>query len=68
MHDRPFDAVRRILHGGADLIKVMAPGAVLTPGELPGAVQFGLDELRAAVEEAGMPGWGRWRQASLRMC
>ncbi len=45
-------AAREQLKAGADWIKVMATGAVLTPGELPGAPQFTLDELRAAAAEA----------------
>ena len=49
-------AAREQLKAGADLIKVLATGAILTPGEKPGAVQFGLDELRVAVEEAAKVG------------
>jgi imidazolonepropionase-like amidohydrolase len=49
-------AVRRILHGGADFIKVLATGAVLTRGGTPGAPEFTEGELRAAVEEAGLYG------------
>ncbi|MGZ8586024.1 MAG: amidohydrolase family protein, partial [Actinomycetota bacterium] len=33
--DEVRDAVRRILHGGADFIKVIATGAVLTEGTVP---------------------------------
>jgi imidazolonepropionase-like amidohydrolase len=44
------------LKAGADLIKVMATGAVLTPNEKPGAIQYGLEELSVAVEEAGKVG------------
>lgn len=50
--DEVRKAAREQLKAGADLIKVLATGAVLTPGEVPGAEQFGPDELRAAVEEA----------------
>ncbi len=50
--DEVRKATREQLKAGADLIKVMATGAVLTPNEQPGAVQFGLDELTVAVEEA----------------
>jgi imidazolonepropionase-like amidohydrolase len=46
--------VRDILHAGADLIKVIATGAVLTEGTVPGAPEFSRDELRAAVEEAAL--------------
>lgn len=48
--------VRRILGGGADLIKVIATGAVLTEGTTPGAPEYGQDEIRAAVEEASLYG------------
>jgi imidazolonepropionase-like amidohydrolase len=44
--------VRRILDGGADLIKVIATGAVLTSGTDPGEPELTEDEIRAAVEEA----------------
>jgi len=47
-------AVRRILHGGADFIKVIATGAVLTRGGAPGAPEFSETEIRAAVEEAAL--------------
>jgi imidazolonepropionase-like amidohydrolase len=49
-------AVRRLLHAGADLIKVIATGAVLTEGTVPGAPEFTEAELRAAVEEAALYG------------
>jgi imidazolonepropionase-like amidohydrolase len=46
-------AVREQIAAGADVIKVMATGAVLAPGhERPGAAQLTADELRAAVETA----------------
>ncbi|MGZ8610940.1 MAG: amidohydrolase family protein [Actinomycetota bacterium] len=54
--DEVRDAVRRILHGGADFIKVIATGAVLTEGTVPGAPEFSEAELRAAVEEAALYG------------
>lgn len=44
--------VRELLHGGADFIKVIATGAVLTEGTAPSAAEFSEDEIRAAVEEA----------------
>jgi imidazolonepropionase-like amidohydrolase len=44
--------VREILHGGADFIKVLATGAVLTLGTKPGVPEFTEEELRAAVEQA----------------
>jgi imidazolonepropionase-like amidohydrolase len=48
--------VRKILGGGADFIKVIATGAVLTEGTTPGAPEFSEDEIRAAVEEAALYG------------
>ena len=48
--------VRKILHGGADFIKVIATGAVLTEGTMPGAPEFSEAEIRAAVEEAALNG------------
>jgi imidazolonepropionase-like amidohydrolase len=48
--------VRKILHGGADFIKVIATGAVLTEGTTPGAPEFTEAEIRAAVEEAALYG------------
>jgi imidazolonepropionase-like amidohydrolase len=46
------ERVRRLLIGGADVIKCIATGAVLTRGGVPGAPELSEDELRAAVEEA----------------
>jgi len=54
--DEVRKAAREQLRAGADLIKVLATGAVLAPGEKPGAAQFELDELRAAVQEAAKVG------------
>ncbi len=48
--------VREILHRGADFIKVIATGAVLTRGTAPGVPEFSEDEIRAAVEEAALCG------------
>jgi len=50
--DEVRKAAREQLKAGADVIKVMATGAVMTPGEEPGAPQFTLDEMCAAAEEA----------------
>lgn len=44
--------VRLLVHQGADHIKVLATGAVLTHGSNPKSVEFTPEELRAAVEEA----------------
>jgi imidazolonepropionase-like amidohydrolase len=48
--------VRRILDRGADFIKVLATGAVLTSGTDPGEPELTEDEIRAAVEEAAARG------------
>jgi imidazolonepropionase-like amidohydrolase len=48
--------VRQILRYGADFIKVLATGAVLTSGTNPGLPEFTEDELRAAVEECELAG------------
>jgi len=48
--------VRRIIARGADLIKIIATGAVLTSGTSPGAPEFTEDEIRAAVEECDLLG------------
>jgi imidazolonepropionase-like amidohydrolase len=44
--------VRELLNGGADFIKVIATGAVLAPGTVPGTPEYTEEEIRAAVEEA----------------
>ncbi len=44
--------VRAILNGGADFIKILATGAVLTRGTNPGASEYTEDQIRAAVEQA----------------
>jgi imidazolonepropionase-like amidohydrolase len=48
--------VRELLAGGADFIKVIATGAVLTSGTTPGAAEYTESEIRAAVEEAAQYG------------
>jgi len=52
--DQVRKVVREILHGGADFIKVIATGAVLTEGTVPSAPEFSEAEIRAAVEEAAL--------------
>jgi len=54
--DEVRQRVREILSNGADLIKVIATGAVLTSGTEPGAPEFSEAEIRAAVEEAKLRG------------
>jgi imidazolonepropionase-like amidohydrolase len=46
------ERVRDLANRGVDLIKVLATGAVLTHGSLPGAEEFTPEELNAAVDEA----------------
>ena len=54
--DEVRKAVRAEIKGGANFIKVMATGGVLTPGVDPTQTTFQLDELQAAVEEAHKSG------------
>jgi len=57
--DGPDDArkaVREQLKAGADVIKIVATGGVMTPGVEPGSPQLTLDEMRAAIEEARRAG------------
>jgi imidazolonepropionase-like amidohydrolase len=44
--------IRRLVHDGADHIKVLASGAVLTHGSNPKSQEFTVEELQAAVDEA----------------
>jgi len=44
--------VRQLAHDGADHIKVLSTGAVLTHGSNPSSLEFTLEELQAAVSEA----------------
>jgi imidazolonepropionase-like amidohydrolase len=50
-------AVRTNFKNGADFIKILATGAVLSKGIPPGSQQYSDAEIRAAVEEANR--WGR---------
>ncbi|MFO8192434.1 MAG: amidohydrolase family protein [Bacillota bacterium] len=50
--DEVRKATREQIKAGADFIKVMATGAYMNPGGIPGAVQYNLDELKVIVEEA----------------
>src|SRR4029077_422827 len=56
------DAIRRVvrtnLNNGADFIKILATGAVLSKGTPPDSQQYSEEELRVAVEEAAR--WGRF--------
>ena len=44
--------IRQLAHDGVDLIKVLDTGAVLTHGSNPMSLEFTLEELQAAVDEA----------------
>jgi imidazolonepropionase-like amidohydrolase len=50
--DEVRKAAREQLRAGADVIKVMATGGVMTRGVEPGSPQFTEEEMRAAIEEA----------------
>ena len=54
--DEVRQRVREILNRGADLIKVIATGAVLTPGTKPGVEELSEEEIHAAVTEAAKYG------------
>jgi imidazolonepropionase-like amidohydrolase len=54
--DQVRHVVRAQIKHGVDLIKIHASGGVLSRGDQPGAPQFSVDELRAAVEEAHAAG------------
>lgn len=56
--DEVTKAVRTNLKNGADFIKILATGAVLSKGIAPGAQQYSDAEIRAAVVEARR--WGKW--------
>ena len=56
--DEIAKAVRTNFKNGADFIKILATGAILSKGISPGAQQYSDDEIRAAVVEARR--WGRW--------
>ena len=55
--DEVTKAVRTNLKNGADFIKILATGAVLSRGIPPGAQQYSDAEIQAAVTEASR--WGR---------
>ena len=44
--------IRVLAHRGADLIKILSTGAVLTHGSNPKSIEFTPEELQAAVDEA----------------
>ena len=50
--DEVRERVRAILNGGADFIKMIATGAVLTQGTDPGASEYTEEQIHAAVDQA----------------
>jgi len=54
--DQVRQVTRAQIKHGVDLIKVHASGGVMSRGDAPGAAQFTVEELRAAVEEAHAAG------------
>jgi imidazolonepropionase-like amidohydrolase len=54
--DEARKGAREQLKAGADVIKVMATGGVMTKGVEPGAAQLTEEEMRAAIEEAHKAG------------
>ena len=50
--DDVIRAVRRMVEAGADFIKVMATGGMMTPGSQAGHSQYDLETLRALVTDA----------------
>ena len=54
--DEVRKAARKQIKAGADVVKFMATGGVLTPGVEPGSAQLTEEELRAGIEEAHKAG------------
>ena len=50
------EKVRALLNGGADFIKILATGAVLTRGTKPGVSEYTEEELKATVDQAAQYG------------
>jgi len=48
--------VRRVLYGGADLVKLIATGSVMADNGNPGVPELTEEQIRAAVEEAALHG------------
>ena len=49
-------AVRRVLYGGADFVKLIATGSVMADNGNPGVPELTEEQIRAAVEEAALHG------------
>ncbi|MDK2917666.1 MAG: hypothetical protein PWQ37_399 [Candidatus Petromonas sp.] len=54
--DEMRKGAREQLKAGADLLKIMATGGVMTPGVEPGSPQLTFEEMKVAVEEAHKAG------------
>ena len=54
--DEVMKAAREQIKAGADVVKFMATGGVLTPGVEPGSEQYTEEELRAGIREAHKSG------------
>jgi imidazolonepropionase-like amidohydrolase len=54
--DEVMKAAREQIKSGADVVKFMATGGVMTPGVQPGSEQFTQEELRAGILEAHKAG------------
>ncbi len=54
--DQVRHTVRAQIKYGADVIKILASGGVLSHGDSPGAPQYTVEELKAAADEAHMAG------------
>ena len=54
--DETRKAAREQLKKGADVVKIMATGGVMTSGVEPGSPQLSMEEMKAAVEEAHKAG------------
>ena len=50
--DEVVEAVRTMAEAGADFIKVMATGGMMTPGTSPGMTQYSESELQALVDDS----------------
>lgn len=54
--DEVMKAAREQIKAGADMVKFMATGGVMTPGVEPGSEQLSEEELRAGIQEAHKAG------------
>jgi imidazolonepropionase-like amidohydrolase len=54
--DQVRHTIRAQVKYGVDVIKIMSTGGVLSKGDSPGAPQYTVEELKAAVDEAHMAG------------